>query len=134
MKSMKTLKFIVMIVVMLATVGSVNAQKKGLKTVVFKADVHCVNCKTKVEKNIPYEKGVKDLKVDMDKQTVTITFREDKNSVENLRKAIEKLDVAVKSVCSGADGQACQQAKNGACCGQEKQEGKKCGKSCCEKK
>lgn len=129
---MKTVKLILMIVVMLSTVCMVNAQKKGLKTVVFKADVHCGNCKAKLEKNIPYEKGVKDMKVDMDKQTVTITFREDKNSVENLQKAIEKLDVAVKSASLGTEGQACP--KKGECCGQEKQGEKKCGKSCCEKK
>ena len=51
-----------------------------------------------MEKNIPYEKGVKDLKVDMKAQTVTVTFREDKNTQENIQKAIEKLKIPVNGV------------------------------------
>ena len=45
-----------------------------------------------------YEKGVKDLKVDMKTQTITVTFREDKNTTENLQKAIEKLNIEVKGI------------------------------------
>ena len=86
-----------LLAVVLVSAWSAEAQKKGEKTVVFHAVLHCENCKARVEKNIPFEKGVKDLKVDLKAQTVTITFREDKNSVEQLRKALEKLNVEVKS-------------------------------------
>ena len=71
---------------------------KNEKTVIFNANLHCESCKAKVEKNIPYEKGVKDLKVDMKTQTITVTFREDKNTTENLQKAIEKLNIEVKGI------------------------------------
>ena len=65
---------------------------------VYKATLHCESCKARLEKNIPYEKGVKDLKVDMKAQTVTVTFREDKNTQENIQKAIEKLKIPVNGV------------------------------------
>ena len=97
-----------------------NAQKKNEKTVIFNANLHCESCKAKVEKNIPYEKGVKDLKVDMKTQTITVTFREDKNTTENLQKAIEKLNIEVKGI-EGNNTSA------------KTQTGEKCEKSCCEK-
>ncbi len=92
--------------VVLVSAWSAEAQKKGEKTVVFHAVLHCENCKAKVEKNIPFEKGVKDLKVDLKAQTVTITFREDKNSEEQLQKALKKLNVEVKSVVTSGNTQA----------------------------
>ena len=77
---MKVVRLVLIMVVVLSAVMSVNAQKKNEKTVIFNANLHCESCKAKVEKNIPYEKGVKDLKVDMKTQTITVTFREDKNT------------------------------------------------------
>ena len=67
-----------------------------------------------------YEKGVKDLKVDMKTQTITVTFREDKNTTENLQKAIEKLNIEVKGI---------EESNTSA----KTQAGEKCEKSCCEK-
>ncbi|MEG0796514.1 MAG: heavy-metal-associated domain-containing protein [Odoribacter sp.] len=108
---MKTVKFVLILAAMLIAAISVDAQKKGEKTVVFNANLHCASCKAKVEKNIPFEKGVKDLKVNMEAQTITIIFKEDKNTVENLQKAIEKLSVQIKGI-AGAN----QPVKGGKCC------------------
>lgn len=114
---MKLIKMILISMVVLATSISVYAQKKGEKVVVFNADLHCVSCKAKVEKNIPFEKGVKDLKVDMEKKTITVTFKEDKNSTERLQKAIEKLNIQV----TGIDGNCCKKTeKKVSCCKEEK--------------
>lgn len=123
---MKAVRMVLILAVVLATAMSISAQKKGEKTVVFNANLHCESCKAKIEKNIPFEKGVKDLKVDMKAQTITVTFREDKNSVEGLKKAIEKLDVQVKG-CDGAECGKCPKAKE---CDQK---GKGCDKDCCSK-
>lgn len=95
---MKTIRVIVAVTIVLLTSALVYAEKKATKTVVYKATLHCQSCKAKVEKNIPYEKGVKDLKVDMEAQTVTVTFREDKNTKEQIRKAIEKLNIPVSGM------------------------------------
>ena len=117
---MKVVRLVLIMVVVLSAAMSVNAQKKNEKTVIFNANLHCESCKAKVEKNIPYEKGVKDLKVDMKTQTITVTFREDKNTTENLQKAIEKLNIEVKGI-EGNNTSA------------KTQTGEKCEKSCCEK-
>lgn len=65
--------------------------KAKTETVVFDVSLHCDACKAKVEKHIPFEKGVKDLAVDLEKKTVTVTFDPRKNTAEGLRKTIEKL-------------------------------------------
>lgn len=116
---MKTIRFVLMLAIMLVAAVSANAEKKGEKTVIFSANLHCKSCVAKIEKNIPFEKGVKGLKVDMDSQTITITFKEDKNSVDNLKKAIEKLDIQVK----GTVDSALPEKKTASCCGD-----KNCGK------
>ncbi len=99
---MKTVNFILTLVIVLVTGAGVYAEKKEAKpktkTVVYTATLHCESCKARVEKNIPYEKGVKDLKVDLKAQTITVTFREDKNTRENIQKAIEKLKIPVSGV------------------------------------
>ena len=71
-----------------------NKANKNAKTkvVTFNVNLHCGACKQKVEKNIAWEKGVKDMKVDLDSKTVKITYDPKKTSEDNLKKAIEKLD------------------------------------------
>lgn len=64
---------------------------KGTATVVFATDIHCESCKKKIESNIPYEKGVKDLSVDIAKKEVAITYRTDKTNTEKLLAALNKL-------------------------------------------
>lgn len=72
--------------------GSVFANENSKeKTVVFSVGIDCQSCVKKIEGNIPYEKGVKDLKVSLDKKEVTVTFRTDKTSIEMLIKAFNKL-------------------------------------------
>lgn len=123
---LRLVRGILVLAVVLTTALSAIAQKKGDKTVVFNAVLHCESCKAKVEKNLPYEKGVKDLKVDLKNQTITVTFKEDKNTTENLQKAIEKLNVEVKGLVNGDCPKAavCEKAKAGKCPGAE---------NCCEK-
>lgn len=74
------------------TLLSTSAAAEGkTATVVFATNLHCDNCKKKIEGNIAYEKGVKDLKVDVTNKTVSVTYRTDKTSSEALRQAIAKL-------------------------------------------
>lgn len=115
---MKAMRFFLILVIGLSAVASAQAQKKGEKTVVYNATMHCESCKAKVEKNIAFEKGVKGLKVNLDAQTVTVTFREDKNNAEGIKKAIEKLEVPVKSMTE-------VQIQESAKAGKDKKAGKK---------
>jgi len=81
-----------------AFAGNDNAKK--VDTVVFKVEMDCMGCAGKIEKNIPFEKGVKELKVDFKNQKVTISYKTDKTNKEKLKKAIEKLKFKVEEVKS----------------------------------
>lgn len=65
--------------------------KGEVKEVVFDVHLHCENCVKKVNENIAFEKGVKDLKVSLEDQTVAVKYDASKTSEETLRSAIEKL-------------------------------------------
>lgn len=70
-------------------------KKAELKEVTFHVHLHCENCVKKVQENIAFEKGVKDLKVSLDDQTVYIKFDAAKTSEPVLKAAIEKLGYPV---------------------------------------
>ena len=74
-----------------------NSKKKKaeLKEVTFHVHLHCANCVKKVEENIAFEKGVKDLKVSLDNQTVYIKYDAAKTSEAALKAAIEELGYPV---------------------------------------
>lgn len=73
-------------------------KKKETKDVVFSVHLHCKNCVKKVEENIAFEKGVKDLKVSLEDQTVAIKYDASKTSETVLKAAIEKLGYHVEGV------------------------------------
>ncbi|MDR0811120.1 MAG: cation transporter [Paludibacter sp.] len=68
------------------------------QTVVFKVSMHCEACQKKIEKNIAFEKGVKDLNVSLEKLTAEITYEDTKTDTAKLKKAIEKLGYTVEEV------------------------------------
>ena len=81
-----------LIVILLMTSVSVFSQKKNSKQkVVFDVSMTCENCKKKIEKNIAFEKGVTDMKVDLPKKTVALEFQDNKTDTMKLKKAFEKL-------------------------------------------
>jgi copper chaperone CopZ len=73
-------------------------KKKETKEVTFKVNMTCGNCKAKIERHISWEKGVKDLKVDLDKKLVTIKYESGKTDEATLKKAIEGLEYTCEAV------------------------------------
>lgn len=71
-------------------------KKVQIKEVVFHVHLHCENCVKKVQENIAFEKGVKDLKVSLEDQTVALKYDASKTSEAALKAAIEKLGYEVK--------------------------------------
>ena len=81
----------------LALVGQDKKKPKNDKeTVVFDVSMTCENCQKRIEKNIAFEKGVTDLKVNLEKKTVEIEYKKSQTTVEKLQKAIEELGYEVK--------------------------------------
>ena len=79
-------------VTMLLCVVAMIAAAKDFKTVVFTTtpQMHCQSCEAKIKGNIRFEKGVKEIKTDVEAQKVYITFDPKKTTEEKLQKAFEK--------------------------------------------
>ncbi|MFV0365691.1 MAG: heavy-metal-associated domain-containing protein [Mangrovibacterium sp.] len=100
--------------------GGVSAQaqeatttnEKGVKEVIFNCEIDCHSCEAKIMKNLPYEKGVKDVSVDLAKKQVTVKYRADKNSDAALQVALTNLgyesSLAKKDEKKG-EGEACHE-------------------------
>lgn len=75
------------------------SKKKGeVKEVTFLVNLDCENCVKKVQENIAFEKGVKDLKISLEDQTVALKYDAAKTSEATLKAAIEKLGYSVSGV------------------------------------
>ena len=72
-----------------------NAKKSAPKTVTFNVSMHCKNCVKKINDNVAFEKGVKDLSVSLDSKTVTVTYDPARTDVAKLKAALEKLGYKV---------------------------------------
>jgi len=64
--------------------------KSDLSTVCFKSSMDCHNCEVTLTNFLKFEKGVKDLKVDLKSNTIKVVYKSGKNSTENLQKGIRK--------------------------------------------
>lgn len=125
-------KILLAAMAVLVSVSLMAAPKKAAQTetVVYSVHLHCANCVKKVQENISFEKGVKDLKCSLEEGKVTVTFDPAKTSVEKLEAAIEKLGyeaTVVKDGCCGHCGEGEHKCGEGCQCGGHHE-----GKACCE--
>ena len=54
--------------------------------------MHCSGCEKKIKDNIRFEKGVKDIRTNLDDKTVTIEYDADKTNVEAIIKGFKKIN------------------------------------------
>lgn len=93
---MKNLLKILAVAVFALSACVMNAQNRKEKKareaeVTFAVSIDCEGCKAKLEANLPFVKGVKDLKVDLDTRTVWFRYQPSRTDVATLEKEIEKL-------------------------------------------
>ena len=95
---MKAKHLFITIVYMFVLIYGVNAGPKtsSKKTVTFQVSMHCQSCATRIEKEVSFEKGVKNLEINLEEKTVKVTFDSIKTNVITLKKGIEKLGYEVK--------------------------------------
>ncbi len=72
------------------------AVDRSTKSVTYTCSLHCQGCVDKIQKNLAYEKGVKDLAISLDEKTVTVKYRADKTDATTLKGALEKLGYTVE--------------------------------------
>lgn len=97
-------KRIILLLTLVFMVISANAfaQKKAKKAdfeeVTFVTSIECKNCAKKCNATLPYEKGIKDCKVDLATKTIYFKFDPRKTSKDKLAKAIERLGYTAEEV------------------------------------
>jgi copper chaperone CopZ len=101
---MKTIKGIIAILALISMPLIVNGQQKvnqqdsKTETVKFATSITCENCVNTIMNGLPKEKGVKDVKTDLETKTVTVVYQKDKNSTEQIKRSIEKLGFTAKLI------------------------------------
>ena len=119
------MKKILIITLALITLNfAANAQNKKVnknsETTFSVPCMHGNHCKELIEKNIPFERGIKDVVVNTSNKTVKIKYDNTRTDVDKIKAAFKKIghDVAVAGCCSANATTA---------------EAKKPAKSCCSK-
>ncbi|MFV0391777.1 MAG: heavy-metal-associated domain-containing protein [Paludibacteraceae bacterium] len=90
---LKSIIIITLSVLAISIHAEAQTKKKdvNIKTVTFDVSMTCENCKKKIEKNIAFEKGIKDMQVSLDNKQVTLTFDTRKTNEEKIIEAFDKL-------------------------------------------
>jgi len=111
--------------------GFAMAASKGeVKELKIKTNAKCQSCADNLIHNLRFEKGVKMVSMDLDSKVLTVEYRDDKNSPENIRKAVPKLGFQADNVPAALDA-----AKKRGCCVPSGVAGGCCssGKACTKK-
>lgn len=92
----KTLIALILMQFAFASFSPVQSQEKKpatVKTETMKCwvSMDCAGCQEKIEKNLPFEKGVTGLQVDLPTKMVSVTFKSGKTTPEKIEKALQKL-------------------------------------------
>ena len=89
---------------------------KDIKTAVFNTapEMHCNSCENRIKEGLKFEKGVKDIKTDLETKTVTIEYDADKTNVENLVAAFAKINY--KATEAGKAHGGCKKSAGEGCC------------------
>ncbi len=80
------MKKIAFLVVLLISTLTVLADTPA--TVKIKTSANCEMCKARLEKNVAFVKGVKDVNLDLTDKVMTVSYNPKKVSVDKIKKAI----------------------------------------------
>ncbi len=90
MKRLIQLFIIGLLAMFFKTEAMAQDSKNELTTVCYKTNMTCHNCENTLTNYLKFEKGVKDLKFDLQSNTIKVVYKSGKNSPENLAKGIKK--------------------------------------------
>ena len=70
----------------LSMLFSMSISAKDIKTIVVttQPQMHCENCENRIKGNLRFEKGVKKIETNIEKQQVTITYDAEKTNPETI--------------------------------------------------
>lgn len=78
---------------MLMLAATLTVGAKDIKTLVVTTvpQMHCEGCENKIKGNIRFEKGIKTIDTNVERQTVTITYDAEKTTPENIIQGFKKI-------------------------------------------
>jgi len=123
---------LVIVIALLVGITTINAKEKEATVMFFIPNMHGDHCKNRIEKVIPFEKGVKDLIFDLEGQKLTIVYQPQKTTPESLRKSLEKMGYQVKMVekeCQSAEKRECRSGERKECKSPQAKENRSCCRS-----
>jgi copper chaperone CopZ len=68
-----------------------ETKEKKEAEITFSVPIDCPSCQKKLEAKLPFEKGVKDFAIDLEKQTIWFLYKTKKTDKASLVKALDKL-------------------------------------------
>ncbi len=89
-------KLLLPLILLAFAFGANAADKQKRDTVVYVVEIHCQGCVDKIQNNIAFEKGVKNMRINKETQEVWLVFDPTKTSDEKLRTAFAKIGKPVK--------------------------------------
>lgn len=78
-------------ILLLLSLISYGQKTDKVKTIEIKTSIQCELCEERIMANLPFEKGIKDIHVDIPTKIVTVTYRPDKTDPEKIRLAISEI-------------------------------------------
>jgi copper chaperone CopZ len=90
-KKMKTTSSILVLSLTLLLSASGMAQEKKTATLIIQTSAKCGMCKTRIENDLKFEKGVKSVILDNASKKVSVVYRIDKTNPERIKTAITKI-------------------------------------------
>ena len=94
---MKNLKTIILGIFLISGF-SYTSTAQELKTTKILTSATCNACKTRIESSIAYEKGVKDVNVELKSKILTVKYKSNKTSPEKICAAVKKLGYEARIV------------------------------------
>lgn len=123
---------LIIVIALLVGITTINAKEKESTVMFFIANMQGDNGKSRIEKALPLEKGVKDLIFDLERQKLTIVYQPQKTTPESLRKSLEKMGYQVKMVekeCQSAEKRECRSGERKECKSSQARENRSCCRS-----
>jgi mercuric ion binding protein len=89
---MKTIQILIFVMSAMVLAGNANAQAMAKTAdLKIKSSVVCGQCKDRVESGLIYEKGIKEVSVDLKTKEVTVKYNPSKTTPDEIRTALSKI-------------------------------------------
>ena len=126
-------RFVLMVAVisgMMFMSSNVEARGPKTETVNFWVSIHCSSCQQRIMENLPFERGVRDISIDIETKSVEVVYNTKRTDSKKIRQAIEKLGYEVHDNAFVSDEKkaGCCNSKDPdhVCCKGKKEEGHSC--------